>query len=105
MNEDRLKGKWNQLKGKVRERWGKLTDDDIDVVQGRSEQLSGKLQERYGIAKDEAQRQIDDFMRKHEAPAGGSQSPTAGSRESKHEAPAGGSQSPTGGSRERTTER
>ncbi len=95
MNEDRLKGKWNQLKGKVRERWGKLTDDDIDVVQGRTEQLSGKLQERYGIAKDEAQRQIDDFVRKHE-------SPTATGREATQGSP--GSQG-SQGSRERTMDR
>lgn len=66
MNSDRLKGQWKQLKGKVREHWGKLTDDDLDVVAGRTDQLSGKLQERYGIAKDEAERQIDDFCAKYE---------------------------------------
>jgi len=66
MNSDRLKGQWTQLKGKVREQWGRLTDDDIDVVAGRTEQLAGKLQERYGIAKHEAERQIDDFCEKCE---------------------------------------
>jgi uncharacterized protein YjbJ (UPF0337 family) len=59
MNRDTLSGQWNQLKGSVREQWGKLTNDDLDQIQGKSEQLVGKLQERYGIARDEAQRQID----------------------------------------------
>jgi uncharacterized protein YjbJ (UPF0337 family) len=62
MNEDTLKGQWTQLKGKVREKWGKLTNDDLDVVQGRSEQLIGKVQERYGIARAEAERQVKEFM-------------------------------------------
>ena len=59
MNRDTLNGQWNQLKGSVREQWGKLTNDDLDQIQGKSEQLVGKLQERYGIARDEAQRQLD----------------------------------------------
>ena len=59
MNEDTLKGQWTQLKGRIREQWGKLTDDDLDQIQGRSEQLIGRLQTRYGIARDEAQRQVD----------------------------------------------
>jgi uncharacterized protein YjbJ (UPF0337 family) len=59
MNEDTFKGQWMQLKGKIREQWGKLTDDDVDQIQGRSEQLIGKLQNRYGIARDEAQRQFE----------------------------------------------
>jgi uncharacterized protein YjbJ (UPF0337 family) len=59
MNEDTFKGQWLQLKGKIREQWGKLTDDDVDQIQGRSEQLIGKLQNRYGLARDEAQRQFD----------------------------------------------
>lgn len=67
MNADTLKGKWTQLKGKVREHWGKLTDDDVDVLAGKTEQLSGKLQERYGIAKNEADKQINDFCKKHES--------------------------------------
>jgi uncharacterized protein YjbJ (UPF0337 family) len=61
MNQDTLKGQWTQLKGKVREQWGKLTDDDLDQVQGRSEQLVGKIQERYGIARDEAERQLNSW--------------------------------------------
>ena len=59
MNSDTLRGQWTQLKGKIREQWGKLTDDDLDEIQGRSEQLIGRLQQRYGIGRDEAQRQFD----------------------------------------------
>ncbi len=59
MNEDTLKGQWKQLKGAVREQWGKLTDDDLDEIQGRSEQLVGKIQQRYGIARDEARREVE----------------------------------------------
>jgi uncharacterized protein YjbJ (UPF0337 family) len=62
MNEDTFKGQWMQLKGKIREQWGKLTDDDVDQIQGRSEQLIGQLQNRYGIAREEAQRQFDAWM-------------------------------------------
>lgn len=58
MNWDRVEGNWKQLAGKVREKWGNLTDDDIAVVNGKQEQLVGRIQERYGIAKDEAQRQV-----------------------------------------------
>jgi uncharacterized protein YjbJ (UPF0337 family) len=63
MNSDQLQGKWKQMKGSVKERWGKLTDDDIDVINGRNDQLVGKIQEKYGIAKEEAQRQVEDWMR------------------------------------------
>lgn len=63
MNEDTLKGQWTQIKGRVREQWGKLTNDDLDQIHGRAEQLIGKVQERYGIQRDEAKRQVDDFMR------------------------------------------
>lgn len=59
MNWDRIEGNWKQLTGKAKVQWGKLTDDDLDVIAGKREQLSGKLQERYGIAKDEAEKQID----------------------------------------------
>jgi uncharacterized protein YjbJ (UPF0337 family) len=59
MNQDTLKGQWTQLKGQVREQWGKLTNDDVDQIQGRSEQLVGKIQQRYGVARDEAQKQLD----------------------------------------------
>jgi uncharacterized protein YjbJ (UPF0337 family) len=61
MNEDRIEGNWKQFKGKVKEQWGKLTDDDLDVIAGRRDQLAGKIQERHGVARDEAERQIKDF--------------------------------------------
>ena len=63
MNADRLQGNWKQVKGSVKERWGKLTDDDIDVTDGQRDQLIGRIQERYGIAKDEAQTQVDRWMK------------------------------------------
>ena len=64
MNEDTLQGNWKQFKGKMVEQWGKLTDDDFDVVAGRRVQLAGKIQERYGVAKDEAERQVAEWERK-----------------------------------------
>ena len=63
MNEDRVEGKWKQMKGALKSRWGKLTDDDLDVIEGQKDQLVGKVQERYGIAKDEAQKQVDEWNR------------------------------------------
>jgi uncharacterized protein YjbJ (UPF0337 family) len=62
MNEDILKGKWRQLKGEVKSRWGKLTDDDVDRVEGDAEKLIGRVQERYGYQRDEAQREVDAFF-------------------------------------------
>jgi len=62
MNWDRVEGKWKQYAGKVREKWGRLTDSDVEMIRGRRDQLIGKVQERYGIAKDEAQRQVDEFV-------------------------------------------
>jgi len=61
MNWDRLEGNWKQAAGKVKEKWGKLTDDDITVIAGKQEQLVGRIQERYGIAKDEAERQVKEW--------------------------------------------
>jgi uncharacterized protein YjbJ (UPF0337 family) len=61
MNNDRIQGRWKQLKGKVKEQWGKLTDDDLDIISGRREQLLGRIQQRHGLAKDEAERQVRDF--------------------------------------------
>jgi uncharacterized protein YjbJ (UPF0337 family) len=63
MNEDRIQGKWKQLKGSIQEKWGKLTNDDLDVVEGNTEYLSGKIQERYGIAKDEAEKAVKEYER------------------------------------------
>jgi uncharacterized protein YjbJ (UPF0337 family) len=64
MNSDQLKGKWKQVKGSVKERWGKLTDDDIDVIDGKHDQLVGKIQERYGVAREAAQKQVDEWNSK-----------------------------------------
>jgi uncharacterized protein YjbJ (UPF0337 family) len=63
MNEDRIKGKWKQLTGTMKEKWGKLTNDDLDVAEGNSEYLAGKIQERYGLAKDEAEKQVREYER------------------------------------------
>lgn len=62
MNEDILEGKWAQLKGKVKEQWGKLTDDEIDQLDGKKDQLVGRVQERYGIARDQAERDVDNWL-------------------------------------------
>ena len=61
MEKERFEGNWHQLKGKVKQQWGKLTDDEIDQSEGKFENLAGKIQEKYGIAKDEAHRQIQKF--------------------------------------------
>jgi uncharacterized protein YjbJ (UPF0337 family) len=61
MNSDQMQGKWKQLKGSVKEKWGKLTDDDLDVIAGQQDQLLGKIQERYGITKEEAAKQVRDW--------------------------------------------
>lgn len=65
MNWDIIKGNWTQFKGKVKEQWGKLTDDDLARMDGNRDQLVGVLQEKYGIAKDEAERQIKDWEVRH----------------------------------------
>lgn len=64
MNWDQIKGNWKQIKGNVRTQWGKLTDDELDQIGGQREALIGKIQEKYGISKEEADRQVSDFMRK-----------------------------------------
>jgi uncharacterized protein YjbJ (UPF0337 family) len=69
VNQDRLAGNWKQFKGKIKEKWGRLTDDDFDVIAGKRDQLIGKIQERYGIAKDEADRQVREFERSLPEPA------------------------------------
>ncbi len=66
MNRDILEGQWTQIKGKVRERWGKLTDDDLDKIAGKRDQLIGTIQEKYGEARDQAAKQVDDFEAKLE---------------------------------------
>jgi uncharacterized protein YjbJ (UPF0337 family) len=68
-------GVWNQIKGKAKERWGKLSDDDLKQLEGRAEQLAGKLQQRYGLAREEAERQAREFRKQMnwDAPAPGSE--------------------------------
>jgi uncharacterized protein YjbJ (UPF0337 family) len=61
MNWDQVEGKWKQLKGSVKQKWGKLSDDDLDVIAGKRDELMGKIQERYGITREEAQKQIEDW--------------------------------------------
>jgi uncharacterized protein YjbJ (UPF0337 family) len=63
MNKDVLEGKWKQLRGEVQKKWGDLTNDDLDQIEGQSTKLAGKLQERYGYSKEEAEREIDNFLR------------------------------------------
>jgi uncharacterized protein YjbJ (UPF0337 family) len=63
MNANRLKGEWKQLRGKVSEQWGKLTNDDLDVIAGKRDQLVGRLQERYGTAQEAIEREVDEFER------------------------------------------
>lgn len=65
MNWDQIEGKWKQSVGQVKEKWGKLTDDDLTVISGKRDQLVGKVQERYGIMRDEAERQVSDFERSY----------------------------------------
>jgi uncharacterized protein YjbJ (UPF0337 family) len=65
MNQDQIKGNWLQIKGHLKQRWGKLTDDDLRLVEGRFDELVGRIQERYGIAKEEAERQWKEFTEKH----------------------------------------
>jgi uncharacterized protein YjbJ (UPF0337 family) len=69
MNKDTIEGNWKQLKGQVQARWGKLTDDDLTMAAGNVEILRGKIQERYGIARDEAQKQLDEFMKHNQQTA------------------------------------
>jgi uncharacterized protein YjbJ (UPF0337 family) len=61
MNHDTIAGQWKQVSGKIKQQWGKLTDDDMKVVEGNADMLAGRLQERYGIARDEAERQVREF--------------------------------------------
>jgi uncharacterized protein YjbJ (UPF0337 family) len=64
MNWDQIKAEWRQTKGKLRSKWGKLTDDDLEVIGGKKDVLIGRLQERYGWKKDEAEKSLDDYLKK-----------------------------------------
>ncbi|MGS3450192.1 CsbD family protein [Klebsiella electrica] len=66
MNKDEIGGNWKQLKGKAKEKWGKLTDDDMTVIEGKRDQLVGKIQERYGYAKEQAEKEVSDWERKND---------------------------------------
>ncbi len=63
MNWDHVEGHWTEFRGKLKEHWGKLTDDDLDVIAGKRDQLLGILQQRYGTAKDELEREVKEFER------------------------------------------
>ncbi|WP_394845716.1 CsbD family protein [Pendulispora brunnea] len=63
MNWDSLKGDWKILKGQVRQKWGKLTDDDLEQIAGQREEFLGRLQQRYGYKKDEAEQQVNDWLK------------------------------------------
>lgn len=65
MNWDQIQGQWKQFSGNVQAEWGKLTNDDVAVVDGNRDKLAGRIQERYGLAKEDAERQIDDWLAKH----------------------------------------
>lgn len=62
MNWDRVEGNWKQFSGKIKEKWGQLTDDDLQQINGKREQLEGKIQERYGQGKDAVKQDVDDFL-------------------------------------------
>lgn len=64
MNKDQWQGKWKQLTGQVKQKWGELTDDDLDQIDGDRERLEGKIQERYGLAREEARKEVDEFERR-----------------------------------------
>lgn len=63
MNWDQIEGNWKQYTGQVKQKWGELTDDDLTAIAGRRDQLAGKLQERYGSAKEDVQKELDDFAK------------------------------------------
>lgn len=62
MNSDRIEGNWKEMKGKIQQQWGKLTDDDMDQIDGRREELIGKLQKHYGKSRDEAEQEVDKYL-------------------------------------------
>ncbi|MCX3081927.1 CsbD family protein [Klebsiella michiganensis] len=66
MNKDEIGGNWKQFRGKAKEKWGKLTDDDMTVIEGKRDQLVGRIQERYGYAKDQAEKEVTDWETKND---------------------------------------
>lgn len=67
MNWDRIEGNWVEFKGKVKEQWGELTNDDLDQIRGKRDQLAGKIQQRYGIEKDKVEEQLKEWENKNAA--------------------------------------
>jgi uncharacterized protein YjbJ (UPF0337 family) len=65
MNWDQVKGKWHEVKGSIRARWGELTDDEIEELDGNREKMVGKIQQKYGVAKEEAEKQVDEWTKGH----------------------------------------
>lgn len=65
MNKDIAQGKWKQLKGIVQQQWGKLTNDELDQIDGDRERLAGKIQEKYGEKREEVEKKVDEFIKKH----------------------------------------
>jgi uncharacterized protein YjbJ (UPF0337 family) len=66
MNWDQVEGNWKQMKGAVKKQWGKLTEDDLTIAKGNAEALGGRLQERYGISKEQAKKEMDEFIKAHQ---------------------------------------
>jgi uncharacterized protein YjbJ (UPF0337 family) len=66
MNWDQVKGKWHEVKGSIRAKWGELTDDEIEELDGNREKMVGKIQQKYGVAKEEAEKQVDDWTKGHD---------------------------------------
>jgi uncharacterized protein YjbJ (UPF0337 family) len=69
MDWNRIEGNWKQAKGKVKEKWGQLTDDDLTAVNGKRDQLEGKIQQRYGLAKDMVRKDVDDWLKSQDKAA------------------------------------
>lgn len=63
MNWDQIEGKWTEMKGRVQERWGELTDDQLNIIEGKRNELVGLIQQSYGVAREEAEKQADEFAR------------------------------------------
>jgi uncharacterized protein YjbJ (UPF0337 family) len=74
MDWDRVQGNWKMFKGRAKETWGELTDDDLDVIEGRRDQLEGRIQERYGYTRDKTRAEVDDWLLRLRQESGGSQS-------------------------------
>lgn len=66
VNLDTIRGNWRQIKGEIKQQWGKLTDDDMALIEGHRDELVGKVQERYGLTKDAAEREVAEWARRHD---------------------------------------